>query len=930
MKPLRFLPGAPSTVEVDAPMPCSSLPVLAACPPLNRTRVERSPRRRATAGLAFGLLLGGLLAIALVALPGSNATAGVLPPGFIETPIGGTWNEAVGLQFTSAGRIFVWERGGRVWTVTGGVKSATPFLDLSQEVGAWRDLGLLGFALHPNFVNNGYVYLYYAVDRHHLLNFGTPAYNPNTNQYFAASQGRITRYTAQRPPGDTDYRNAVVADPASRFVLHGENPGEGCPLLFESHGPGQLVFGDDNTLLAACGDGASFAGTDTGSFPNTYFAQAIADGIIRPAENVGAFRAQMLSSLSGKILRLDPLTGQGLPSNPFYDGNLDSTRSKVWALGMRNPYRMVLVPESGDHDPTEGRPGILYVGDVGYTRIEDLHVADGPGQNFGWPIYEGLDDQDEYVVATTQNPDAPNPLHNGTTCNLPFLRFIDLFRNATLDPAARHPNPCNPAVDIPPGTPTFFHERPRLDYRHGATGGARWGSFNGFNPITVPVGTAQDPQGKSVPGPLFGGNTSTAGFVYTGTSFPPAYHGKYFHADWEEHWIKVIDMDANHDPVSISDFLSDGGGVVFATMDPTNGDVYYISWTTQVLRVRYIGSGNAPPTARATATPVFGSAPLSVSFNADASSDPEETALAYLWTFGDGTTSTLRNPTKIYPANGGALQTRTVTLQVTDAGSPAQSDTDTLTIWLNNLPPEVTLTSPIDGSLYTLVAPTMLSLSAIYSDPETPLAGLSCEWLVTLHHNDHSHTDPPIQTCSATTEIAPLGCDPNATYRWQIDLTVTDAQGLSTRRTATVFPNETNCSGTNQPPIAGNDSATAARGVPLAIDLLDNDTDADGTIQPNSVSIVTGPTSGSITSIDPQTGIVTFLAPAAGPSTSVFAYTVVDDDGMLSNTASVVVTIGGVAQVPSLRPGALLGLVTALFGAGAIALGVRSRRPRGA
>ncbi|MEZ4279163.1 MAG: PQQ-dependent sugar dehydrogenase [Myxococcota bacterium] len=854
------------------------------------------------------------------------AAAGTVPTGFIETPIGGTWNEAVGMAFTSDGRLFVWERGGRVWTVTNGVKSAAPFLDLSQEVGAWRDLGLLGFALHPNFVNNGFVYLYYAVDRHHLLNFGTPAYDPNTNQYFAASQGRITRYTAVLPAGESDYRNAIVADPGSRFVLHGASPGEGCPLLFESHGPGHLVFGDDNTLLASCGDGASFGGTDTGSFPNTYFAQALADGIIRPEENVGAFRAQMLSSLSGKILRLDPLTGQGLASNPFYDGDLDSTRSKVWALGMRNPYRMVLVPESGDHDPSAGQPGVLYVGDVGYTRLEDLHVADGPGLNFGWPMYEGLEDQDEYVVATTQNPDAPNPLHDGTSCNLPFFRFIDLFQNATLDPAARHPNPCNPAVDIPSGTPTFFHARPKLDYRHGATGGARWGSFNGFAPIIVPVGTAQDPQGRSVPGPLFGGSTSTAGFFYTGTSFPSAYHGKYFHADWEDHWIKVFDMDANHDPVSISDFLSDGGGIVFATMDPTNGDLYYISWTTQVIRVRYIGTGNAPPTARATAAPIFGNTPLTVRFNADLSSDPEETMLSYFWVFGDGTTSTLRNPTKVYAANGGALATRTVILQVTDAGTPARSDTDTLTIWLNNHPPAVTLTSPIDGSLYSLAAPTILPLSALFEDAETPTPALSCEWVVTLHHNDHSHSDPPITTCSATTEIAPLGCDPNATYRWQVDLTVRDAQGLATTKSATLYPNEANCSGTNVPPVAANDTASALRTIPQTIDVLANDSDSDGQIQPNSVVIVSGPTTGTISAIDPETGVVTYRAPASGPSTALFAYTVVDDDGAVSNTASVLVSISGSAAVPSLGPGALLGLAAALTGIGRLALAERRRR----
>ena len=52
---------------------------------------------------------------------------------------------------------------------------------------------------------------------------------------------------------------------------------------------------------------------------------------------------------------------------------------------------------------------------------------------------------------------------------------------------------------FPVNVPTFIHERPVIDMRHGATGGARWGSYNGFDAIEVDVGTAQDPMGKSVP-----------------------------------------------------------------------------------------------------------------------------------------------------------------------------------------------------------------------------------------------------------------------------------------------------------------------------------------------------------------------------------------------------------------------------------------------
>ena len=72
------------------------------------------------------------------------------------------------MQFSPAGRMFVWERDGRVWIVDSDNPVLQPFLDINDEVGGWRDFGLLGFTLHPNFENNGYVYLLYVVDRHHL------------------------------------------------------------------------------------------------------------------------------------------------------------------------------------------------------------------------------------------------------------------------------------------------------------------------------------------------------------------------------------------------------------------------------------------------------------------------------------------------------------------------------------------------------------------------------------------------------------------------------------------------------------------------------------------------------------------------------------------------------------------------------------------
>jgi len=107
--------------------------------------------------------------------------------------------------------------------------------------------------------------------------------------------------------------------------------------LHESHGAGQIVFGTDGTLLVSMGDGASFTNPiDEGSHPATYFQQALNDGIITPEQNIGAYRCQSLNNLSGKILRIDPETGNGIPSNPYYQANNPrSPQSRTWSIGIR-------------------------------------------------------------------------------------------------------------------------------------------------------------------------------------------------------------------------------------------------------------------------------------------------------------------------------------------------------------------------------------------------------------------------------------------------------------------------------------------------------------------------------------------------------------------------------------------------------------------
>lgn len=285
-------------------------------------------------------------------------------------------------------------------------------------------------------------------------------YDPNVETTHQASIGRITRYTADET---TDFTSVI---PESRLVLLGKTFEDGFPILFNSHGLGVLAFGADGTLLAACGDGGSSISIDTGSDGNTFYQQALEDGIIRPEENIGAYRSQMLSSLTGKLLRIDPETGDGLPSNPFFDAeNPRTASSRVWALGLRNPFRFIVKPNSGSHFPEDGNPGIIYLGDVGYDSWEELDVIDKGGLNLGWPLYEGFAESKEYVHKIIANPDASNPLFQIEGCEQEFFNFQDLIIEDNEAKIIDLNNPCNENEPIT-NTPVFLHHRPVLVYRN--------------------------------------------------------------------------------------------------------------------------------------------------------------------------------------------------------------------------------------------------------------------------------------------------------------------------------------------------------------------------------------------------------------------------------------------------------------------------------
>jgi len=109
--------------------------------------------------------------------------------------------------------------------------------------------------------------------------------------------------------------------------------------------------------------------------------------------------------------------------------------------------------------------------------------------------------------------------------------------------------------------------------------------------------------------------------------------------------------------------------------------------------------GNNPPVAAFSGTPLSGTYPLTVAFT-DASTN---TPTSWAWTFGDGGTSTLKNPSYTYTAAG----TYSVTLTATNAyGSNSLTKTGYITVTAPNTNPPVAAFSgtPTSGTIPLTVA----------------------------------------------------------------------------------------------------------------------------------------------------------------------------------------------------------------------------------
>ncbi len=318
-------------------------------------------------------------------------------------------SEPTTIDWTPDGRyMLVAQKNGVVRVVDNGILRSTPLVDISDQVNGTRDRGLLGLAIHPQFPTVPYVYLAYTYDDPVATAGLTGLAGPDGsgNRPSRLSRVEIDPVTMQAIPGtlvtlvgsnstwaftsrpdlnstgdDTIPPSGIVNgttivappeliefglqdnDPLTPGIQNG-NIRDYMAMDSESHTIGQVVFGPDGYLYLTNGDGTSYNFMD----PRTV-------------------RVQDLSNLSGKVIRIDPITGAAAPGNPFFDPGDDpfSNRARVFQYGLRNPFRFTF-------DPVTSLP---VIGDVGWSSWEEINT--GPaGANFGWPYFEGPDGAGAY------------------------------------------------------------------------------------------------------------------------------------------------------------------------------------------------------------------------------------------------------------------------------------------------------------------------------------------------------------------------------------------------------------------------------------------------------------------------------------------------------------------------------------------------------
>jgi cytochrome c len=463
---------------------------------------------------------------------------------------------------------------------------STKYADSSQA-----EDGLLGLTADPNFATNGWVYMYYS-----------PA-GPE-------SKNVLARFQMKGDSLDLTSKKILLEIPTQRLKC--------------CHTGGSIAFDTKGNLYMSTGDNSN------------PFASGYAPVDERPGRM--PWDAQKSSAntndLRGKIIRIHPEPDgtYTIPEGNLFPPGTAKTRTEIYTMGHRNPYRISI----------DSHTGFLYWGDVGPDAnvdsagrgprgYDEINQARSAG-NYGWPHFV-----------------ANNQAYYRTT----FSDSVTVVPGERFDPA--HPinrSPNNTGLtELPParGAYIWYPYAPSPEF-----------------PIVGSGGRA------SATGPVFHRDD----FRSAARPFPQYYEGKLFIYEFMRHWIMAVTMDAKGDLVSIEQFMPNTKFSAPIEMEfGPSGDLYVLEYGTawfqgnddaRLVRIEY-NAGNRKPTVAVAVDRPAGALPMRVNLSSAGTLDLDEDSLSYVWTIsraGAGTVARLTqpNPSFTFTQPG----TYTASLTVTD------------------------------------------------------------------------------------------------------------------------------------------------------------------------------------------------------------------------------------------------------------------------
>ncbi|WP_394553042.1 PQQ-dependent sugar dehydrogenase [Agromyces sp. MMS24-JH15] len=429
------------------------------------------------------------------------------------------------------------------------------------------------------------------------------------------------------------------------------------------------------------------------------------------------------NDLRGKILRIHPEANGSytIPAGNLFAPGTPKTRPEIFIMGVRNPFRLDVDSENnsitwGDYGPDATKAVASTAGRGPMGLVEWNTVALNDPHNGGWPYMTG----DNFVY---------NDWNYETSTPGPFFDAANLINDSRWNT----------------GLTQLPAPRPATVY-YGDNVGDQPAAFDDF--VNLGSGTGQAPMG----GPVYHYDAANP----SPTKFPQYWDDKAFFAEFSQDFLAALTVDWNtHKVTHVQDFLPNSALTAAAqpihdnAMDlefGPDGSLYVLEYgdgffranpDNGLYRIDYV-EGDKRPQARFTATPGSSStAPVTVTFDGSASTDPEGSALTYDWDVnGDGTFEyTGKTATHTY-ANLGAYTAR---LRVTDAAGRISLTSKVVSV--GNQAPAVTIDYPANGGFYDWGQAVPYKVTTADAEDGSATTCTRVAWTYGLGHDEHAHPE---------------------------------------------------------------------------------------------------------------------------------------------------------------------------------------------